>query len=204
MKKSLIFCAAILLGGCATNSTIVDLSPSPQGARISADACVDELPFKYLGGGGEYSKVSLTRNYWQYGDEVIIKEHGMLDSNYQFSVSIDSLVGYSFELVGQKIFPLTPFHTYYEGTSRRTKESVYIISSSGTFESFDLLYSDRRDTIYALAQCIKTGAKPTLAARSSAPLSQEPQRYIRDDFSPVFFMKYDVIMSKGDRDFYLK
>jgi hypothetical protein len=196
-----LFFIAILFAGCGGTTIGINLFPKHNAVDFKAAFCESSLPLEYL--GSEYSggKIEIQRSFYGNGDEILVHEKGFLDDNFIFSVSLNSLVYFGFEPKSLKMTSLGNFHTYFEGVSKVNKP-IYIISAGmGVFETFDIFYSDYEQIIKGLAECIKRGgdlyiqkneAKPHLPLRS----------YIRSDFGPMLFFKYDVIMSKRENDRY--
>jgi len=197
---------ALFFVGCTSGSlTSINLAPNSGGVSFKAAECQSQLGAKYLRGEQQSGRISVKRSFYQIEDNIFVYERGRLDDNFVFSVSLDSLVHFAFELKKQKTSSLGNFHTYFEGISR-TGKPVYIIAAGfGVFESFELFYSDSEYVIKELASCVRAGGeREAVLGAFTADIPTAPlDSYIRSDFSAALFFKYDIISSKGNGERYL-
>ncbi|MDR1975359.1 MAG: hypothetical protein LBQ18_00045 [Campylobacteraceae bacterium] len=199
MKQFIFLSFTLLLfyGCAATNSTSISLANTDSGVVFSAADCQSALPLSYLGSTYRGGRIDISRNFYQNGQSVLVHERGQLDSDFIFTVSLDSLTLFAFELKNPKLSSLGNFHTYIEGNSRAGDRVFIIAAGIGVFETFNLFYSDDEEMIKALAGCVKDGKSVTLEAKSGTP-KMSPNSYIRSDFSPMLFFKYNIISSKHE------
>lgn len=192
----IVVIAMLFLEGCGTSLSL-SLSPNLNGANFTAAKCQSELPLKYLGSSYEYGRISLKRSFYQNGEDLIVHEYGRLDDRFEFVVSLDSLAVFAFELKNVEITSLGNFHTHLKGTSQAGKPIFIIASGVGPSEDFNMLYSDKEETIEKLALCVKGGGSVNIAAKNSDKPVADPRSYVRSDFGAMLFFKHDIAMSKG-------
>lgn len=205
MKTAMVTVLIFVLQGCFTTAPSVSISIKQQDSKynFTANRCSIDLPWRAIGAQSVSGKIATKRNFYSYGDEILILEKIDLDYDFMFSVGISSLAYAGFEFKSYSTTSLGDFYTYIEGIDKNGKNIYMIASGIGVAQDAAFLYSEQKETIHTLSSCIQglDVVFEPLKLDNAETLSLK--NYIKSDWGPKTLFKHDIIMSKRGNDAFM-
>jgi len=199
LKKIYILILISIIGfvqGCSRPLTSIYIEKQKP-LRVTVDVCTTELPWNELDRKAYGGPIDVERHWYQdTAGHIIIFESAKLDDPGEFIVGDASVMVAGFEFFAYRTRWHGRYHTYIEGEDRNQKPIYLIFSGIGVQQEFSLLYSQDKEALEPILNCLGVDVATHKAHAQTFETSKSLESYIQSDWSAGVLFRHDIVRSK--------